>query len=843
MIISCTKIKSFLLEYFLIGLIFVMFPSLFLIMQFKELRFANLAVVMLSFGSCFCAIIALLFLARKHPVLRVLILHAAALYYVLLTVLVGYRLFVGVKFNWYFLLDSLYDAIPTALAYLGKWHTLLVISILVVVYVLCWLLWRHMCCAVHACASSVVRLCCDGMFLCLVLIMLVFHMPTAYGLLTYNNQGNVHANRQSIPTYFPDHSQLSTQSRENVFIVQMESGNGLALSGKAIVDGKAYEGDYMPNFMDIAKDGVFFPYLWGNAMQTHRGQASILCGIAGNIGKPFHYRSEEIPTPCLPELLRSSGYSTVFLRPAKNPKAQNMNYFASAIGMGDVRIGDIMHTGDSSYGGFYEDSVFIERSFDYLKSQYPDPEGLFVYLELNTNHVPFNWYRDYDGALPFDSPSNFIEKYLNGAYIQDYGLAQFYKKFQEYSPENTHLIILADHSYPVGINGNTANEYGAYAENFLMPFVYVPPRNRNDEFSIGVIIEDPVHSQTDIVPTIFELLNGTSYQNSFVYDMHQPRSQTPYSYDMCHVLAQPYDGMQIAVVKGLQKYTYNISTGVLYHADLSTDLLELERNVVGENVSYTYFLDHYYCSRYLSVQDEDGVQPSLSSEHDTASYSLDFGPDAGPAAIEVQRLSYKPLRPFTVEATVQLRDTDSSFIVSAMQGEQIGIDLGVDENGYWFFGMNDGTNLKGVRSQQRAQTGATVHIAGAYSSGQVRLYVNGISQGTERVRTIHEHFYRPFFVGAVIEQKVIPLNKPASVFHGSIDEIRFSSTNVYDVDFTPPINLVSDKNTLVLFHFDEGQGDITHDSSGNNHNGNLVVGEKTHFLIQGIQWVPQISLE
>ena len=805
-------------------------------MQFKELRFADLIVVLVSFGSVFCGVVVAMFLLCRYSTCRLALFNIAAAYYMLLVVFVLYYLKVGTKFNWYFFMDSYREAVPTALAYVGTWYAVGLGIFLLGVYIFCLGLWRRMYHTICECGSKRLCLYCASTLLCFLLFMILFHIPTAHSFVMYNMRGDLHTNRDAIPTYFTDNSKFITDSRENVFIVQMESGNSLALSGRAVVNGEFYTGDYMPELRTIAKDGVFFPYFWGNSMQSHRGQASILCGIAGNLSKPFHYRPEEIPTPCLPEILQSSGYSTVFLRASNNPEFQNIASFVSSIGMEDVQVGDMMHADDPIVGMGYDDCTFVERSFEYLHNQYADPQGLFVYFEFIMNHAPFTSYSGYDDIRAFNPPQNFTEQYLNGALIQDHCMAKFYEAFNKYAPENTHLLILSDHSWPIGINGgNIANERGAYTENFLMPFVYIPPRSRREEFQIGAVTMTPNHSQTDIIPTIFELLNGTNYQNSFVYDLHHSGAPPPSSYEMCHVLVQPYDEMQIAVVKDLQKYTYHASTGMLEYADLSQDLLEREHTVIGENISYEDFINHYYCSRYI---EEASQQIPFSSQNDTQSYSLYFSSNAGPSTMAVKSLKYRLPMSFTVEATVQPEDVAPTFVVSALQGSELGLGLGIDEKGYWFFGLRNNDGLAGVRSLQPADNGVTVHLAGVYDDDSVRLYVDGILQKETYVHPNIWHSYQPFFVGAVM--KNIPWRKPLLVFHGHIDEVRFSNRAVYKKDFVPPDLLESNQYTLALFHFNEGYGDFVYDASGNNHHGYLVVGEKTHSFIEGITWAPQL---
>ena len=57
---------------------------------------------------------------------------------------------------------------------------------------------------------------------------------------------------------------------------------------------------------------------------------------------------------------------------------------------------------------------------------------------------------------------------------------------------------------------------------------------------------------------------------------------------------------------------------------------------------------------------------------------------------------------------------------------------------------------------------------------------------------------------------------------GLIDEVRISKVARYDKDFTPAKRFEPDADTLALYHFDEGQGDVLKDSSGNGHHGKIT---------------------
>lgn len=70
-------------------------------------------------------------------------------------------------------------------------------------------------------------------------------------------------------------------------------------------------------------------------------------------------------------------------------------------------------------------------------------------------------------------------------------------------------------------------------------------------------------------------------------------------------------------------------------------------------------------------------------------------------------------------------------------------------------------------------------------------------------------------------------------FRGRIDEARISNVPRYSANFTPTRFFTPDANTVGLWHFDEGGGNVALDASGNGR----------HFTLQGgYSWSPGLSL-
>jgi hypothetical protein len=109
------------------------------------------------------------------------------------------------------------------------------------------------------------------------------------------------------------------------------------------------------------------------------------------------------------------------------------------------------------------------------------------------------------------------------------------------------------------------------------------------------------------------------------------------------------------------------------------------------------------------------------------------------------------------------------------------------------------------------------HIAGTYDGSNMRLFVNGarvasiltsgqIDQSNDSFRIGSTEFFNDYFQGA-------------------IDEVRLSNSIRYVGNFIPSqLPFEPDASTRGLWHFDEGTGNTTADSSGNGHHGTLSGG-------------------
>lgn len=425
-------------------------------------------------------------------------------------------------------------------------------------------------------------------------------LPPNNGYLSFQYQiieSTYHA-RKYFSAYTPVIEDFETNSTESIFMLQLESTNAIVLEGQMPkINEKKYDDLYAPYFYQAAKDGVLFPYFWSNSVTTDRAQENILCGLVNNIGAPLSYHPEKLTAKCLPNILNNNGYKTIIFR-SDDLSFHNMGNFFQAMGFSEIHNKDIMKPDDKKYIWGYDDCIFYQRAFEYLKENYPDGKKLFVYFEVSSHHIPWTPFDSYTFTHKFVTPSNYAETYINSSLQQDYCFSRFYKEYQDYNNGKSHLFAFGDHSWPVGINnGNTLPHYGSYNENFLTMMAYIPPKNDLTTFFIDKIVsKNNIYSETDIIPTIFELLNNNTYQNSLVFELQKNKQKE--NYENCHILVQPYDGGQIVVVNGLEKYIYYVSKKLVLKFDLKDDFWEKNPEIADIDISNKEFKEKYFCQRF-----------------------------------------------------------------------------------------------------------------------------------------------------------------------------------------------------------------------------------------------------
>jgi hypothetical protein len=158
--------------------------------------------------------------------------------------------------------------------------------------------------------------------------------------------------------------------------------------------------------------------------------------------------------------------------------------------------------------------------------------------------------------------------------------------------------------------------------------------------------------------------------------------------------------------------------------------------------------------------------------------------------------------PLTIEAWVRPDESGANglMIVGADDYEGWSLELRDGQLTLW---LSTDQGWQYVRHATLLQAGQWVHVAGTYESGTTQLFVDGVASATEIVGTLTQG---PSLSMGGFEGYVF--------FDGTIDEVRISNIVRYTSDFVPSsVPFSPDDNTLGLWHFDEGAGQIAADAS------------------------------
>ena len=533
-----------------------------------------------------------------------------ATYYFLLFVVLVYKRFLGLDLDPLFIYDFRNGAFSTLRQIFGLTYTLLILVSLIGFWFALILFWKKL-----ADRLSLTHLSFFGaltvIFALPVLIVISEKEMVIRPLI--QTVENITSIRNTIPPVFPKTPALQPSTSDNVFILQLDSINGMAANGMLTVGGTLYDGNYIPHMREIAsRDGIYFPLLWSNETNTNRAQEVILCGIVGNIGTAFSNRLQDMTLDCLPTILSRAGYTPIVFR-SDDLQFENEGSLFQKMGFKEIHYEDIMKEGDTKYGMIYDDCTFYERAFEYLNKHYSQKEKLFVYIEVSSHHVPFDLSKpQYDHLHPFPAPANQFENFLNSMMEQDYCVQTYYEHYMQYSPANTHLFMLADHSWPMLIGEYTDDIYlSASPERLLTSMVYVPPAQQKENFRVGSI-ENRKFGQDDLIPTILELLSNTPHQNSIVFALRKDAATN--NYDPCHLLTQAYHWSHLAITRGQNEYfKYNVETQNLYYSDLSKSMFLDDVHLARNNLSFRDFMDQYYCARDKKAMPSNGYMTHSST--------------------------------------------------------------------------------------------------------------------------------------------------------------------------------------------------------------------------------------
>ncbi len=288
-------------------------------------------------------------------------------------------------------------------------------------------------------------------------------------------------------------------------------------------------------------------------------------------------------------------------------------------------------------------------------------------------------------------------------------------------------------------------------------------------------------------------------------------------------LARRGKEMYFLIAEGDSSYFHLIAKETLSDADVRPDGIHIQSHIYGPGASSVTWtkvtiraeeiVDSAAAARAQTIV---GLQKQLTG--DLPSSALEF--DGRTQFVSIPSIRYDGSHPITLETYVT-HDNFNSIVVGDTQ--KSGLAIGVPSKQYNMHAWN-GNNYNAAVSSNVAPTNVRIHLAGTFDGKSLAVFVNGKLLKTAPLRETFGPSGFPLTIGASPSP-----NEPGLdyAFDGVIDAVRVSKIVRYTKDFEPPAALTNDEDTLAVYEFKEGQGQTLHDSSGNEHHGE----------IRGAKWV------
>ena len=223
--------------------------------------------------------------------------------------------------------------------------------------------------------------------------------------------------------------------------------------------------------------------------------------LSTHIGIPHHSHLSQatdlahITIPSFVSTLTDSGYTTHYMS-AADPAWDNLGVWMAK-----------WYTAQHYNRNREDDSTFMDHAIEYVRDTLSkEGKPFLATLMTRSNHYPFNFaagMTDEQKAKPLQERINVTMNYA------DRQLARFIRSIQnEEWYQNTYVIVMADHGFPLGENGVSTMNGGGYSNISWIPFLI---HGKNME----AVRDTMTAAQIDIGPTILELA-GFAVPNIFM---------------------------------------------------------------------------------------------------------------------------------------------------------------------------------------------------------------------------------------------------------------------------------------------------------------------------------------
>lgn len=280
------------------------------------------------------------------------------------------------------------------------------------------------------------------------------------------------------------------KKKANFIVVFLESHRGLNV-------GYLNPGEPSPTpFLDsLAAHARAFDRMYASGLPTTGGILSTHTGI------PHHSRLAEatdlahVRLPSFASVLKDSGYVAHYFS-AADPAWDNLGVWMAK-----------WYHAEHYDRNREDDSTFFDHAISYVRDTLSRQGTPFLAtLATRSNHYPFN----FAAGMPEEEKQKpLTERIKYTMRYADRQLARFIRAIEnEEWFENTYLIILADHGFPLGENGVSTMTGGGFSNATWIPFLIAGK-------DIEALRDTVTTAQIDIAPTILELA-GIATPNIFM---------------------------------------------------------------------------------------------------------------------------------------------------------------------------------------------------------------------------------------------------------------------------------------------------------------------------------------
>jgi serine/threonine protein kinase len=150
----------------------------------------------------------------------------------------------------------------------------------------------------------------------------------------------------------------------------------------------------------------------------------------------------------------------------------------------------------------------------------------------------------------------------------------------------------------------------------------------------------------------------------------------------------------------------------------------------------------------------------------------------------------------------------------------------------WEILQDDPSSVTRLRNQVAPLDSGVHHLAIVYDLNELRLYIDGVRTTPEEIpfQSRARVTSPPFFL---LGGKPRNATSDFAFWKGRFHGLQVRRGAVYTTDFAVPRQLTADAETIVLYRFDEGVGDVLKDHSGNGRDGKII----------GPTWLPASTFE